>query len=83
MADKQTEESAQSELAQDEVFRLLERAASKDHPNPERLGCPSQDVLLSFARDVRSFQMDDPIFEHLASCSPCFRFVREARGQTA
>ena len=73
------EGSAQSELTQYEVFRLLEQTASEDHPNPERLGCPSQEALVSFARDVRSFAMDDPIFEHLANCSPCFRLVRRQR----
>ena len=73
------EKSAQSELTQDEVFRLLEQTASQDHPNPERLGCPSQEALASFAQNPRSFSMDDPIFEHLANCSPCFRFVRRQR----
>ena len=79
MPQNSMEGSPQHELTQEEVFRLLERTASEDHPNPERLGCPSQEALMWFARDAKAFAMNDPIFEHLAKCSECFRFVREHR----
>lgn len=78
MSENRTEGFAQ-EMTQDEVFRLLERTASEDHPNPERLGCPPQGVLEAFARNPRQFPMSDPIFEHLQNCSPCFQWVRERR----
>ena len=70
MPQNSMEGSAPNELTQDELFRLLERTASEDHPHPERRGCPSQEVLMSLAQCAKSFSMDDPIFEHLANCSP-------------
>lgn len=83
MPHNQSKESTPDELTQEEVFRLLEQTASEDHPNPERLGCPSNEVLVAFAGNAKSLGMSDPIFEHLANCSPCFRFVQVRRGQTA
>lgn len=64
---------------QEKVFRLLEQTASEDHPNPDRLGCPPSETLTAFARNPREFQIEDPIFEHLSNCSPCFRLVRSQR----
>ena len=80
MPDNHIQGSTHEELTQDEVFRLLEQTASEDHPNPERLGCPATEILTAFARDPRRFDMHDPIFEHLTSCSPCFQFVQELKG---
>lgn len=80
MSQNNMEEPALGELTQDEVFRLLERTASEDHPNPERKGCPSPETLAAFARNPRLFPMDDLIFEHLQNCSPCFRWVRARKG---
>jgi hypothetical protein len=76
MSHNQIDGPAPDELTQDEVFRLLERTASEDHPNPERKGCPSQETLAAFAQNPREFPMDDPIFEHVQNCSPCFLCVR-------
>ncbi len=67
------------ELTQDEVFELLERTAIEDYPNAERIGCPGEATLEAFAGNPRGYSMRDPLFEHLAHCSPCFRFVRERR----
>ena len=67
------------ELTQEEVFLLLEQAASEDHPNLDRLGCPSAETLEAFALNPLGFPMSDPIFDHLQNCSPCFRFVQARR----
>jgi hypothetical protein len=48
----------------DEVF-------GNANPNPERIGCPPRSELERLARTRGS--MDDPIYEHLGSCSPCYR----------
>jgi hypothetical protein len=72
--------STREELTQEEVFRLLEQTASEDHPNPDRLGCPPTEMLTAFACNPREFAIQDPIFEHLSDCSPCFRFVKTRRG---
>lgn len=79
MSNNQLEGSTPDELTQEEVFRLLEQTASEDHPNPERRGCPPAETLAALALNPRRFPMSDPIFEHLANCSPCFRFVRDRR----
>lgn len=78
MSENRTEGFAE-EMTQDEVFGLLERSASEDHPNPERRGCPPQEVLEAFACNPRQFPINDPLFEHLQNCSPCFRWVRVRR----
>jgi hypothetical protein len=52
-------------------------------PNPERIGCPPQEVLRSVARKGRSTAETESILEHLTCCSPCFteyeRLVHEER----
>jgi hypothetical protein len=48
----------------DEVF-------GNANPNPERIGCPPRSALEQLARTRGS--IDDPIYEHLGSCSPCYR----------
>jgi len=51
---------------EDEIDRLFARA----NPNPTREGCPPREVLAGLARRQRS--LDDPGYEHLTKCSPCF-----------
>jgi hypothetical protein len=56
--------------SRDEIDEILGRA----NPNPERIDCPSQDVLAALARRARP--IEDPAYEHLAKCSPCYREFR-------
>ncbi len=56
--------------AENEIDLVLGNA----NPNPERTGCPSRDVLVALARRER--MADDPAYEHLIKCSPCYREVR-------
>lgn len=44
------------------------------NPNPGRIGCPSREVLEALARRERP--IEDPAYEHVANCSPCFREFR-------
>ena len=44
------------------------------NPNPRRIGCPSRDVLEALARRERP--IEDPAYEHVANCSPCYREFR-------
>lgn len=53
--------------AMDEVFAYA-------NPNPERTGCPSDEVLQQLASRQRPIA--DPAYEHLAQCSPCYRTFR-------
>ncbi len=57
-------------IAQDETDELFGSA----NPNPDRIGCPPPEVLPLLARRERT--IDDPAYDHLAECSPCYRQVR-------
>lgn len=55
---------------ENEMDLLLGRA----HPNPTREGCPPRELLGSLAR--RELPIDDPAYDHLSKCSPCYQEVR-------
>jgi hypothetical protein len=65
------------------AFKKKERALvdfarsylSEGFPNPDREGCPPDDVLRSLAFNPRTSQLE--VTEHLAACSPCFRRYSE------
>lgn len=40
-------------------------------PNPERKGCPNEDVLQALAED--RIAPNDPALLHVGSCSECYR----------
>lgn len=44
------------------------------NPNPERVGCPPQDVLTALSR--LELSIDDPVHDYLLKCSPCYRELR-------
>jgi hypothetical protein len=43
-------------------------------PNPDRAGCCSEAELIEFANRRR--RVDDPGFQHIMNCSPCYRRLR-------
>lgn len=65
-------------LTNDEALERLFEGAS---PNPTRAGCPSQDLLQALARRQRP--VGDPLYDHLAECSPCFTKVRALQRASA
>jgi hypothetical protein len=60
----------------DEIDQVFGRA----NPNPERIGCPSHEVLVALSRRERP--IGDRAYDHLIECSPCYLEVR-ALGETA
>lgn len=44
------------------------------NPNPARVGCPGDEVIRSAARG--GLPLDHPVYDHLASCSECYRESR-------
>jgi len=70
MTNKENPVDASGFFAGDEVDELFGHA----NPNPDQTACPPQDVLLALARRERP--IDDPAYDHLAECSPCYRTVR-------
>ncbi len=55
----------------DELDEVLRGA----NPNPARQGCPPHDVLVALSRRERP--IEDPAYEHLLECSPCYVEVRD------
>lgn len=62
-----------------ELQKLLQSAALKAYPNPERKGCPGTKVLDEMAEASAPFK--HPLYEHVATCSPCLQEMLELRGQ--
>jgi hypothetical protein len=57
------------------------RVFAEHFPNPNRIGCPSQDVLKAMAfRRPSAAGREYPV-DHLTMCSPCFRQYSQYRAQ--
>jgi hypothetical protein len=57
----------------------LDELFGRGHPNPDRVGCPPREVLVSLARLERP--IGDPAYDHIKECSPCYlegRAIQEA-----
>jgi len=44
------------------------------HPNPTREGCPPAELLTRLAH--RELPIDDPAYDHIGKCSPCYQELR-------
>jgi hypothetical protein len=66
---------AQAKLPPDEDNARFEREVdellSNANPNPARTGCLTRAALSKLAQ--RATSLDDPRWQHLLSCSPCYR----------
>ena len=59
------------ERISNEIQDILQQAIFKNYPNPERKGCPGNEILKSVA--ARPTPVEDAIWEHVTHCSPCYR----------
>jgi hypothetical protein len=57
-----------------EIENEMDLLFGRAHPNPTREGCPSADMLLRLAH--RELPIDDPAYDHLGKCSPCYQELR-------
>jgi hypothetical protein len=57
--------------------RALQDSILRDYPNPERTGCQGSEVLRQLASRERS--EDDPAWEHVLHCGPCYGEFLELR----
>ena len=62
------------------LVKALQAAAYNDYPNPGRIGCPT-DINILKALAAKKLHVTDPVIQHVAECSPCFREVMELRRQ--
>lgn len=53
-------------MASDPIDALRRTA----YPNPERIGCPAPEVFEALKR--REIAFDDPVWQHIERCSPCY-----------
>ena len=60
-------------MENDPIEELLLRA----YPNPERKGCPGSDTIRGLAN--KAVPPDDPAWQHIWKCSPCFAEFKELR----
>lgn len=76
---------AQANLPPDEddarFLREFDEVLSHANPNPARTGCPPRLTLSELARRKRG--LDDPAWQHLLKCSPCYRDFVALREQSA
>jgi hypothetical protein len=54
---------------------LLDTIYSAVEPNPDRVGCPPQEVLRELAMRIRP--LSDPLWDHVMECAPCRIDVRK------
>ena len=59
------------------IESALRRAALNDYPNPKRKDCPAKKILKRLA--AKKLRPTDPVVQHVAECSPCFREMQEFR----
>ena len=55
------------------ILNALGRGLLREFPNPERKGCPSEDILVGIAKHTIPLAEAEPYLEHLMTCSPCYR----------
>lgn len=60
-------------MENDPIEELLLRA----YPNPERKGCPGSDTIRALAN--KAVPHEDPAWQHIWRCSPCFAEFKELR----
>jgi hypothetical protein len=55
----------------------LGRGLRDEFPNPERVGCPAQEIVAAIAAHRMPLSQAEAHLDHLTSCSPCYRdFLR-------
>jgi hypothetical protein len=55
----------------DKMQRAVQDAILRDYPNPDRVGCPGAQALRTLATE-RLTRDNDPAWEHVTHCSPCY-----------
>lgn len=56
----------------DELVRKYKELCVRGYSNPDRVGCPSHDVLKRLADRDPEEPLRDELISHVATCSPCF-----------
>lgn len=62
-----------TEFEVDELVRRCKDVCLNEYPNPDRVGCPSDEAIEKLAHEDQDLLRNDELISHVASCSPCFR----------
>lgn len=54
----------------EQISRAVQESILRNYPNPERRGCPGDEVVRSIAG--RTELKADDVWEHITHCSPCY-----------
>src|SRR3954471_21984638 len=65
------QDNARSEPTSEEIKHLLQEAILRNYPNPERRGCSDQQTLKAAAG--KRLPHEDPLWQHITHCSPCYQ----------
>lgn len=69
----------------DRISRAVQESILRNYPNPERKGCPGDNVVRDVA--ARTELKTDDVWEHITHCSPCYAtfldFKKEIRHNKA
>src|SRR5260370_35238764 len=61
------------------ILDALGRGLLREFPNPERIGCPSSEIVRGIARHRVPLVEAEPWLDHLTSCSPCYHDFSQFR----
>jgi hypothetical protein len=61
----------------DRISRAVQESILRNYPNPERCGCPGDDVVRGVA--ARTELEADEVWEHITHCSPCYAIFLNAK----
>lgn len=62
------------------LLEVSETVLEKDHPNPNRIGCPGHAVLEQLAHfSEEHITVEAEVIQHITECFPCFRELRAMR----
>jgi hypothetical protein len=70
-------ENSHAEPTPEQMKYILQQAILRNYPNPERRGCPGSAALRIAAE--RRLPHEDPQWEHVTHCSPCYQEFLELR----
>lgn len=62
-----------TEFEVDELVRRCKDVCLHEYPNPDRVGCPTDEAIERLANEDQDLLRNDELISHVASCSPCFR----------
>lgn len=54
----------------EQISRAVQESILRNYPNPERRGCPGNEVVRTVA--ARTELKADDVWEHITHCSPCY-----------